>query len=58
MRFNYTIAFLTGKIKELYDVGGELPPEVFENSKLNKKIIEMEMAIRILKGHVFKLKEE
>lgn len=57
MRFNYTIAFLTGRIKELYEIGEELPPEIFEKSRSNKKIIELEMAIKILKRHVFKLKE-
>lgn len=57
MKFNYTIRTLTGRIKELYELGDELPPDVFENSKLYRKIVEMEMAVRILKGHVFKLKE-
>jgi len=57
VRFNYTIAFLTGRIKELYEIGEELPPEIFEKSRSNKKIIELEMAIKILKRHVFKLKE-
>jgi len=57
VKFNYTIRTLTGRIKELYELGDELPPDVFENSKLYRKIVEMEMAVRILKGHVFKLKE-
>jgi len=57
MRFNHSIRVLTRELDNLYDLGEGLPTEIFENSILNEKIVEIDMAIRILKNYVFKPRE-
>ena len=57
MNFNYTIGLLNNKIKELYELGENLLSGKFDNYVASRRIVEIEMAIRMLKKYVFKVKE-